>query len=311
MRRPSRETPRSPLPAAAPRPTAALTTTRGVEVSNITGGWNGGGQGHQTAYSGTTTYAQAGGGATDIRVGGTTLYDRVIVAGGGSGSTNGTSGWAGGGTTGVAYSSTYQATQTSAGSGGSFGQGANPHSTVSNYKYCSAGGGGGWYGGGANSGYTDSDASYRQQNGGGSGYVWTSSTASNVPSGYNVSSNYYLTDAQTIAGNTSFPAPGGGNETGHTGNGYARISYNVPEVVEFSQAVSVSAAAGSLPPTPIVTVSNACVGHDATLTVTNAVQGLTYGWWDEASCTGTPLHEGTSSDTPPPPSVKVRRIQGM
>ena len=113
--------------------------------SNITGGYNGGGQGHQTYWSSTYTYAQAGGGATDIRVNGNTLYDRVIVAGGGSGSTNGTSGWAGGGTTGVAYSSTYQATQTSAGSGGSFGQGANPHSTVSNYKYCSAGGGGGWW----------------------------------------------------------------------------------------------------------------------------------------------------------------------
>ena len=51
--------------------------------SNITGGYNGGGQGHSTSYSGTTTYAQAGGGATDIRVNGNTLYDRVIVAGGG------------------------------------------------------------------------------------------------------------------------------------------------------------------------------------------------------------------------------------
>ena len=29
----------------------------------------------------------------------------------------------------------------------------------------------------------------------------------------------------TVAGNTSFIAPGGGNETGHSGNGYARITY--------------------------------------------------------------------------------------
>ncbi|MBO4646156.1 MAG: hypothetical protein J5642_06535, partial [Bacteroidales bacterium] len=262
--------------------------------SNITGGYNGGGQGHQTYWSSTYTYAQAGGGATDIRVNGNTLYDRVIVAGGGSGSTNGTNGWAGGGTTSLGYSSTYQATQTTPGSGGSFGQGGNPHTSVSNYKYCSAGGGGGWYGGGANSSYTDSDASYRQQNGGGSGFVWTSATASNVPSGYNVSSNLYLTDAQTIAGNLSFPAPGGGNETGHSGNGHARISYEIPEVVSLSSAVSVTAAAGNPPATPVVEVSNSCRGEDMTLTVTNAVNGLTYGWWDNASCTGYPLQEGTS-----------------
>ncbi|MDR0966007.1 MAG: hypothetical protein LBM75_05840 [Myxococcales bacterium] len=37
-------------------------------------------------------------------------------------------------------------------------------------------------------------------------------------------SSYYLSEAQIIAGNTAFPAPGGGTETGHTGNGYARIS---------------------------------------------------------------------------------------
>ena len=59
---------------------------------------------------------------------------------------------------------------------------------------------------------------------GGSGYVYTSSTASYYPSGCLLNSSYYLTNASTIAGNSSFPAPGGGNETGHTGNGYARIT---------------------------------------------------------------------------------------
>ena len=76
--------------------------------------------------------------------------------------------------------------------------------------------GGGWYGGGG----SQDDGSA----GGGSGYVYTSSTASNYPSGCLLNSSYYLTNAQTIAGNTSFPAPGGGNETGHSGNGYARIT---------------------------------------------------------------------------------------
>mgnify|MGYP005806358275 CR=1 FL=1 len=74
-------------------------------------------------------------------------------------------------------------------------------------------GGGGWYGGGA--GYWSGAA-------GGSGYVLTSS--SYKPGGYLLGSQYYMTNAQTIAGNTSFTAPAGGTETGHSGNGYARIT---------------------------------------------------------------------------------------
>ena len=60
--------------------------------------------------------------------------------------------------------------------------------------------------------------------GGGSGYVYTESTASNYPSGCKLNSSFYLTNAQTIAGNTSFTSPTGSNETGHSGNGYARIT---------------------------------------------------------------------------------------
>lgn len=79
--------------------------------------------------------------------------------------------------------------------------------------------GGGWYGGfGAGNAEADSG-------GGGSGYVYTSSTASNYPSGCKLNSSYYLTNASTKAGNTSFPnVAGTGNETGHTGNGAAKIT---------------------------------------------------------------------------------------
>lgn len=60
---------------------------------------------------------------------------------------------------------------------------------------------------------------------GGSGYVYTSSTVSSYPSGCKLNSSYYLTDAQTIAGNQSFPnVAGTGNETGHSGNGAAKIT---------------------------------------------------------------------------------------
>ena len=59
---------------------------------------------------------------------------------------------------------------------------------------------------------------------GGSGYVYTSSTASNYPSGCLLNSSYYLNNAETKAGNTSFSSTSGGTETGHSGNGYARIT---------------------------------------------------------------------------------------
>lgn len=75
---------------------------------------------------------------------------------------------------------------------------------------------GGWYGG--------AGGGHRVTGAGGSGYVYTSTTASNYPNGCLLNSSYYLTNAQTIAGNQSFPSPSNSNETGHSGNGYARIT---------------------------------------------------------------------------------------
>ena len=66
---------------------------------------------------------------------------------------------------------------------------------------------------------------------GGSGWVYTEISYNTWKSGnptdanqYELTEEYYLTEASTIAGNASFPAPNGGTETGHTGNGYARIT---------------------------------------------------------------------------------------
>lgn len=102
-------------------------------------------------------------------------------------------------------------------SASSFGQGASITGALSSYgAYIGGAGGGGWYGGGAGGAVSGG--------GGGSGYVYTSSTASNYPSGCLLNSSYYLTNTQTIAGNTAFTSPTGTNETGHTGNGYVRIT---------------------------------------------------------------------------------------
>ena len=188
------------------------------------GGFNGGGKGCSRTYN-YSSYGQGGGGATDVRIGKNDLYARVIVAGGGGGSSseNSLTTKYGGGTTGGSSASGYGATQTAAGTNGSFGQGGSATTSGTNYNYGSGGGGGGWYGGGACSNYSDS-TNYQGYNGGGSGYVYTSATAANYPSGNYVNSSYYLTDAQTIAGNQSFKSPNGTNETGHTGNGFCRIT---------------------------------------------------------------------------------------
>ena len=184
-----------------------VTTTK----TAVPGGFNGGGNGFNRDYSSTYTYGQAGGGATDIRIGQNSLYARVIVAGGGSGSNNRTSGYAGGGTSGISGQSGYAGTQTSAGSGGSFGQGGSATTSGNNYKYGASGGGGGFYGGGAGTSYSDS-TNYDKYTGGGSGYVYTQATASSYPSGCLLNSTYYLTIASTT-------------EAINTGNGKATITY--------------------------------------------------------------------------------------
>lgn len=194
------------------------------------GGFNGGGNGQTRYYSGTYTYGQGGGGATDIRIGTDSLYARVIVAGGGGGSASvdATTTKYGGGASGGSPQSGYGASQTAPGTNGSFGQGGAATTGGTNYKYGSGGGGGGWYGGGACSSYSDS-TNYRGYNGGGSGFVWT---GANAPSGYLLGADYYLADAQTIAGNQSFAGPNGTAETGHAGNGFAKIT--VLEIYTFA-----------------------------------------------------------------------------
>ena len=195
-------------------------------------GFNGGGTGISSG--------RGGGGATDVRIGQNSLYSRVIVAGGGGGagvtSADANPCGCGGGEYGGDgyYNDTTgsytigqnrcggSASQTAGGKTWStstqatFGQGGNA------LGYSCGGGGGGWYGGG---GAYDSDSdSDGRWGGGGSGYVYTSSTAKNYPNGCLLNSTHYLTNAQTIAGNTSFTSPTGSAETGHTGSGFCRIT---------------------------------------------------------------------------------------
>ena len=196
------------------------------------GGWNGGGSGYASSSS---EPSGGGGGATDISAQGTAgsttwntpdhLYSRIIVAGGGGGGEDGEQGGYGGGLTGgIGTSATMStpATQTSTGTGGVFGSGASSPNDGGS-------GGGGWYGAGAYNGSqtlpSTSTGSDNNGGNGGSGYVYTSTSASDYPAGCLLNPNWYLSNAQTIGGNSSFPdSTGFGTETGHEGNGYARIT---------------------------------------------------------------------------------------
>lgn len=174
------------------------------------GGWNGGGSAGQSdsdSHSGA-----GGGGASDVRLGGTSLNDRRIVAGGGGGAgaadSGGDGGGQGGGTTGGdglnngafdPLRSGRGGTQTAGGASwdppdgnGTFGVGGT--GTPNAFVITESGGGGGWYGGGVGSGGNSSNSAGA---GGGSSYL----------------------------GGVSGGSTSSGTRTGH---GLVRISYNAP-----------------------------------------------------------------------------------
>lgn len=165
--------------------------TGGVSAS-VKGGYNGGGDG-TTASTG-TIYSGGGGGATDVRYGGNTLNDRIMVAAGGSGASNGAD--AKNGTPGGSLiaennaGSAKGATQTSGGKAetggkvGTFGVGGNATTLGS-------GGGGGYYGG---TGGTASGTSGTTGTGGSSyisGYLGSNSITSSSSQTPTNASNHY------------------------------------------------------------------------------------------------------------------------
>ena len=175
-------------------------STRGCKyLATILNGYNGAGKGSfKNTTRGEYSAGGGGGGASDIRIGVNSLYSRVIVSGGGSGASwsggAGINGNAGGGTN-------------AAGTNALFGSGA----TATTGFYERGAGGGGWYGGGSTSG--------------GSGYVYTSSTASDYPTGCLLNSSYYLTNASTESDIWS-----GDGKVVITGHEYEK-KYTIPRVL--------------------------------------------------------------------------------
>ena len=209
--------------------------------ATLAGGFNGGGYGR--AWNGTSHNGGGGGGASDIRLVEDSLYSRVIVAGGGGGGSDNGNGGYGGGTSGGSGNMSGG----SSSSGYGFGTGGDV-----TYSGGECGGGGsGWYGGTGGS-------SENYAGGGGSGYVYTSGTASSYPSGVKLNSSYYLTNASTIGGNTSFTDNSGSTVTGHSGNGYARIT----STVKANTAPSIDTSSVTLKSDPVTNLKDIVTCND-------------------------------------------------
>ncbi|MDR0591319.1 MAG: hypothetical protein LBG75_02040 [Candidatus Nomurabacteria bacterium] len=224
------------------------TGTVALSVGQALGVYVGGSSGFNGG-TGTTP----GAGATDMRLDGSTLYHRIIVAGGAgrcqvvAGSGTCSDGGAGGGLSGLNGKiigmncstcgdivNPTGGTQVSAGSSGTFSglNGSGTFGSGGGEAYFANGGGGGWYGGSAGCNTPQNGVMCFAAAAGGSGWIYTAGSFAVWQAGnsvdaakYQLSSAYYLTNATTASGNTAFPAPGGGNETGHSGNGFARITW--------------------------------------------------------------------------------------
>ena len=255
--------------------------------SYYNGGWNGGG-GKPSA----SNYNDngPGGGATDICLTrsdvtlsnyrytrtSASYLSRLIVAGGGGGGRSTSTDAAGGYVPGVTLatgSSYYYATMNSAGTNssdyiaGGFGYGSSTNNT-SDDRGC---GGGGWYGGGSNG------DSY---GGGGSSFVWCDTYASYVPSGYTPTASMKMTDVEVKAGTQSFTSPSGSSETGHTGDGYARITiYKRSPIPCTSSAKSVALTVNPLPTPTVTSNSPICEGSQAQLQIQSPNNDYTYSWY--------------------------------
>jgi len=184
---------------------------------NNSGGFNGGGTGHASTNGNVNYNAWGGGGASDIRIGGNALANRVIVAGGGGGRSGGSnpacggaancnngaqgcnSQWAGGG---------FGGTQTAGGAGGipwagtppggapgalGVGGAAGPWQTASG-----GGGGGGYYGGGG--GGNDGCCTGANGGGGGGGGSSFVPAGGTCVAGGNGSNGYVTITVSTLLG---------------------------------------------------------------------------------------------------------------
>ncbi len=201
----------------------------GIRSINVENGTFNGGGGYTEPYSDTNNHT--GGGATDIRLLGeewnnfNSLKSRIMVAAGGGGAVSPIyiTGYGGGLTSNMAeYGDERRQHFQINGVGQTYG-----------YKFgigetnIRAGGGGGYYGGYAEQ-YIGSGGSSFISGHTGCNAISSASTSTNIvhtgqPNHY---SGYVFTNTVMKAGNELMPSPTGGTETGHSGNGYCKITWH-------------------------------------------------------------------------------------
>jgi hypothetical protein len=182
-------------------------------------GYNGGGQTtHYACTEGTdsnATYNVYGGGASDIRYNVTDVNDslnnRILVAGGGGAVLQDAADYYAGAAGAASKTSAAGVKKASDSTDDTlFGAGGNSSN--------SGPGGGGWYGGqSGTNGYGGA---------GGSGFAYTEGRKDYVPTTYVGTGQigYYLTNAEVLNGTDTFTDPDGSIVTGHSGDGYVRIT---------------------------------------------------------------------------------------
>ena len=234
----------------------------GGQGSMSAAGWNGGGAPYSSGITG------GGGGATDIRIGGTALTDRKIVAGGGGGGGyyyNWTldHGGPGGGLTGGAGYTNGALNPSYCGQGGTQSAGGAGATTGGPAGTLGVGGGSAVYGGGGGGGYYGGGAGY-YGGGGGGGSNFSDATATGV------------THTQGYT----------------TGNGLLVLSWNSAVCVSSTTPVSITVNALTAP-----TASNSTIncGQTATLTASNNLGGII---WYTTAAGSTQLGTGASYTTP-------------
>lgn len=277
----------------------------GEKPNGLTGGWNGGGNGE--------TAGQGGGGASDIRIGGTTYNDRVLVAGGAGGggfwSGEEVHGGLGGGLIGGnGYRTNFTSapggeggTQTASGNGtcvslnnpamaGGFGFGGVPSGCG-----CEGyGGGGGWYGG-AGSGNC---------RGGGGGSSYTDPSATNVTHTQGVRVGHgeitlsWTGVTPTVTQIAGLPS-GSAFPVGTTTNTFVAESGGTTDTCSFVVTViDMEAPSISGCPTDMTVCSGTAVSTSAPVTADNCVgEMLTYTTTGATNMSGTNALSGVTFNT--------------
>lgn len=204
------------------------------------GGFNGGGD---AGYHG-----GGGGGGTDVRFGADSMLRRGIVAGGGgganvAGTAYSAAGGYGGGSSGGDGAAALSSYALAAGRGGSASTGGAGGAISGGYdggfgtfgaggstglKSTSSGvlsngaGGGGWYGGGAAGNTGGSSNATAASGGGGSGFI--GSAGASGPADWALPAGVTITEIGQATGGETITEPDGATATGHSGDGYIRIT---------------------------------------------------------------------------------------